>query len=187
MKQELESMEKNRTWELIDLPTGHRPISLKWVFKLKKDEKGRVTKHKARLVARGFIQQEGIDYNDVSAPVAMPGFAVAEEGKVYRLRKVLYGLRQVPGIWNAKLYATLKEIGFQQSAHEAAVYRRGSRCTILLVGININDLIITDADQEEVECFKAAMKEQFHMSDLGLLCFYLSVEVRQDAKGITLR
>jgi hypothetical protein len=38
MKQELESMEKNRTWELVDLPAGHRPISLKWVFKLK-DEK----------------------------------------------------------------------------------------------------------------------------------------------------
>jgi vacuolar-type H+-ATPase catalytic subunit A/Vma1 len=43
---------------------------LKWVFKLKKDEKGRVTKHKARLVARGFVQQEGIDYDDAFAPVA---------------------------------------------------------------------------------------------------------------------
>jgi hypothetical protein len=51
MKQELESVEKNMTWELVDLPAGHRPISLKWVFKLKKDEKGQVTKHKARLVA----------------------------------------------------------------------------------------------------------------------------------------
>jgi hypothetical protein len=49
-------MEKNRTWELVVLPVGHRPISLKWVFKLKKDEKGLVTKHKVRLVARGFFQ-----------------------------------------------------------------------------------------------------------------------------------
>jgi hypothetical protein len=56
MKQELESVEKNMTWELVDLLAGHRPILLKWVFKLKKDEKGRVTKHKARLVARGFVQ-----------------------------------------------------------------------------------------------------------------------------------
>jgi hypothetical protein len=70
MKQELESVEKNRTWELIDLPAGHRPILLKWVFKLKKDEKGLVTKHKARLVARGFVQQEGIDYDNAFAPVA---------------------------------------------------------------------------------------------------------------------
>jgi hypothetical protein len=41
--------------ELIDLPANHRPITLKWVFKLKKDEKGAMTKHKARLVARGFV------------------------------------------------------------------------------------------------------------------------------------
>ena len=70
MKQELQAVEKNKTWELVDLPAGHRPISLKWVFKLKKDEKGVVTKHKARLVVRGFVQQEGIDFDDAFAPVA---------------------------------------------------------------------------------------------------------------------
>ena len=42
MEIELESVEKNRTWELVDPPAGHRPITLKWVFKLKKDEKGAV-------------------------------------------------------------------------------------------------------------------------------------------------
>jgi len=54
----------------VDPPAGHSPITLKWVFKLKKDEKGAVIKHKARLVVRGFIQQEGIDYDDAFAPVA---------------------------------------------------------------------------------------------------------------------
>jgi len=71
--------------------------------------------------------------------------------------------------------------------HEAAVYRRGSGHTVLLVGVYVDDLIITGADQGEVENFKAAMKEHFDMSDLGLLCFYLGVEVRQDAEGIVLR
>jgi hypothetical protein len=70
MQLELESIESNRTWELVDPPAGHRPISLKWVFKLKKDEKGAVIKHKARLVARGFVQQEGIDYDDAFTPMA---------------------------------------------------------------------------------------------------------------------
>ena len=56
MEQELKSVEQNRTWELVPLPDGHRPITQKWVFKLKKDELGAVTKHKARLVARGFVQ-----------------------------------------------------------------------------------------------------------------------------------
>jgi len=57
MKQELQAVEKNKTWEFVDLPAGHRSISLKWVFKLKKDEKGVVTKHKVRLVVRGFVQR----------------------------------------------------------------------------------------------------------------------------------
>jgi hypothetical protein len=52
------------------LPNGHRPITLKWVFKLKKDELSVVIEHKAWLVARGFVQQEGIDYDDIFAPVA---------------------------------------------------------------------------------------------------------------------
>jgi len=101
-----------------------------------------------------------------------PGFAVpGEEGKVYRLRKALYGLR---------------EMGFQQSAHETAMYRQGSEHAVLLVGVYVDDLIIAAVDAEEVEKFKAVMKQRFDMSDLGLLCFYLGIEVRQRASGISL-
>jgi len=70
MEQDLKSVEQNHTWELVHLPPGHRPISLKWVYKLKKNKLGAVIKHKARLVARGFIQQEGINYDDNFALVA---------------------------------------------------------------------------------------------------------------------
>ena len=70
MQQKLKFVEQNRTWELVPLPNGHCPITLKWVFKLKKDELGVVIKHKARLVTRDFVQQEGIDYDDAFTPVA---------------------------------------------------------------------------------------------------------------------
>jgi hypothetical protein len=70
MKAEMDGVEKNRTWELTDLPRGHRAITLKWVFKLKRDEVGVIIKHKARLVARGFLQREGIDFDDAFALVA---------------------------------------------------------------------------------------------------------------------
>ena len=70
MQSEMDAVEKNRTWELADLPRGHRAITFKWVFKLKRDEASTVVKHKARLVARGFVQQEGIDFDDAFAPVA---------------------------------------------------------------------------------------------------------------------
>lgn len=56
MLNEMQSIKENSTWELVDPSAGHRPIALKWVFKVK-DSKGVVVKHKARLVARGFVQQ----------------------------------------------------------------------------------------------------------------------------------
>jgi hypothetical protein len=70
MQSEMDAVEKNRTWELADLPHGHNTITLKWVFKLKRDEAGAIIKHKACLVARDFVQWEGIDFNDTFAPVA---------------------------------------------------------------------------------------------------------------------
>jgi hypothetical protein len=70
MKEELKSIEENKTWELTDLPSGHRPIGLKWIFKLKKDSTGKIVKHKARLVAKGYVQRQGVDFEEVFAPVA---------------------------------------------------------------------------------------------------------------------
>jgi hypothetical protein len=70
MQSEMDAVENNYTWELVDLPRGHSVITLKWVFKLKRDEVGVIIKHKARLMARGFLQQEGIDFDDAFTPVA---------------------------------------------------------------------------------------------------------------------
>ena len=218
MQQEMDTVERNRTWELADLPAGHHVITLKWVYKLKKDEARAVIKHKARLVARGFVQQEGVDFDDAFAPVTRMesvrlllalavqegwrvhhmdvksaflngdlkeevyvhqplGFIILDkENKVLCLRKALYSLRQAPRAWNAKLDSTLKQMGFQQSPHEAAVYRRGKDGNALLVGVYVDDLVITSTKEVEVQAFKEEMKATFQMSDLGLLS-YLGIEV----------
>jgi hypothetical protein len=58
----------------------------------------------------------------------------------------LYGLKQAPRAWNAKLDSTLKKMGFKQSKHEAAIYRKGSEGSVLLVGVYVDDLIIVGAE-----------------------------------------
>jgi hypothetical protein len=117
-----------------------------------------------------------------------PGFAIpGKEGKVLCLCKALYGLRQAPWVSNAKLDSTLKGMGFGQSPHEAAIYRRGNGGNTLLVGVYVDDLVITGTKDAEVAVFKEEMKATFQMSDLGLLSFYLGIEVHQGDSGITLR
>lgn len=70
MEEELQGIERNNTWELVNLPYGARAVGSRWVYKVKKDHEGNVTSLKARLVAQGFSQRFGVDYNDVFAPVA---------------------------------------------------------------------------------------------------------------------
>ncbi|BAF26215.2 Os10g0200800 [Oryza sativa Japonica Group] len=78
-------------------------------------------------------------------------------------------------------------MGFEQSPHEAAIYRRGNGGNALLVGVYVDDLVITGTKDAEVVTFKEEMKATFQMSDLGPLSFYLGIEVHQDDSGITLR
>ena len=61
---------KNNTWELVDLPSDAKVVGLKWIYKVKFRPDGMIEKYKARLVARGYMQREGIDFEETFAPVA---------------------------------------------------------------------------------------------------------------------
>ena len=71
MEQEMESMYSNSVWELVDLPESVRPIGCKWIFKKKRGVDGKVETFKARIVAKGYAQKEGVDYEETFSPVAM--------------------------------------------------------------------------------------------------------------------
>jgi hypothetical protein len=114
------------------------------------------------------------------------GFAIkGAEHKVLKLRKALYGLQQAPRAWNAKLDATLGELGFTRCATEHALYMRRRGKEELIVGVYVDDLIITGARAKDIDSFKREMA-RFKMSDLGALSNYLGIEVRQGKQSISL-
>ena len=96
MDEEINSIEKNQTWHLVELPTGAKKIGVQWIYKTKLNELGEVDKYKARLVVKGYSQQQGIDYTEVYAPVAcmdtirmIIAFAAARGWKLYQLMSSL--------------------------------------------------------------------------------------------------
>lgn len=69
MKTEMQSLIENKTWKLVPLPKDRKAIKCEWVFKVKRNTDGQISKYKARSVAKGFIQRPGIDFDETFAPV----------------------------------------------------------------------------------------------------------------------
>ena len=99
--------------------------------------------------------------------------------------KALYGLKQAPRAWYSRIDEFLKE-NFRRSENDHALYTKKVNGKILIVCIYVDDLIVTGDDDRMIEEFKTAMKNEFEMSDLGLLNYFLGMEVVQDEEGISL-
>jgi hypothetical protein len=70
MDEEMHSLLENGTWELVERPEGVKPIPMKWVYKVKRDAQGNIERYKSCLVAKGFLQKQGVDFEEVYAPVS---------------------------------------------------------------------------------------------------------------------
>ncbi|GJW19360.1 putative ribonuclease H-like domain-containing protein [Tanacetum coccineum] len=172
-----------KVWILVDLSKGHRVIGTKWVYKNKKDERGIVIRNKARLVAQGHTQEEGIDYDEVFAPVA----------RIEAIRIVLayasymgFMVYQMD-VKSTFLYGQIKEEvyvcqppGFEDPDYPDKVYKGH----ILLVQIYVDDIIFGSTKKELCDEFEKLMKDKFQMSSMGELTFFLGLQVQQKKKGI---
>ncbi|GJS54493.1 retrovirus-related pol polyprotein from transposon TNT 1-94 [Tanacetum coccineum] len=194
--EELLQFTLQEVWTLVDLPNGKRAIGSKWVFKNKKDERGIVIRNKARLVAQGYTQEEGIDYDEVFASVARievirlflayasfkdfvvyqmdvksaflygrieeevyvcqpPGFEDLDFlDRVYKVKKVLYGLHQAPRAWYETLSTYLLDNKFQRGKFDKTLFIKRHKGDILL------------------------------MSSIRELTFFLGLQVQQKKGGI---
>ncbi|GJR95108.1 putative ribonuclease H-like domain-containing protein [Tanacetum coccineum] len=195
MQDELLQFKLQKVWTLVDLPNGKRPIGTKWVYRNKKDERGIVIKNKARLVAQGYTQEEGIDYDEVFAPVARIeairlflayasfktlrtrlDFKSAFFFRVYKVEKALYGLYQAPRAWYETLSTYLLDNGFQRGKINKTLFIRRDKGNILLAQVYVDDIIFGSTKKSLCTEFEKMMHKRFQMSSMGELTFFLGLQ-----------
>ncbi|WVZ58643.1 hypothetical protein U9M48_008888 [Paspalum notatum var. saurae] len=212
MHEELENFERNHVWDLVESPPNCRPIGTKWLFKNKQGEDGMVVRNKARLVAQGFCQKEGIDYEETFAPVArleairillafaaskgfklqqmdvksdfLNGFESARfPNRVYKLRKALYGLKQAPRGWYARLKSFLLKSGFVMGSVDKTLFLLSRGGDTLIVQIYVDNIIFGGSSHALVSSFAEQMSREFEMSLMGELQFFLGLQIKQGLEG----
>ncbi|GAU45883.1 hypothetical protein TSUD_401080, partial [Trifolium subterraneum] len=177
MKEELDSIESNQTWGLVDLPQNKRAIDVKWVYKLKMNSKGEVTRHKARLVARGFLQKEGIDCGEVFAPVTRM--------ETIRLVTAIVNINDWPmyqmDVKSAFLNGPIEE----ECVTEHGVYvKKHDEKGLIVMCLYVDDLLITCSNDKYISEFKSDLKREFEMTDLGYMTYFLGIEFHRTDQGI---
>jgi hypothetical protein len=228
MQEELNQFERNKVWTLAPRPKDHSVIGTKWVFRNKKDEEGIIVRNKARLVAQGYNQEEGIDYGETYAPVVrleairmllafacfknfklfqmdvksafLNGF-IAEEvyveqppgfenhefpNHVFKLSKALYGLKQAPRAWYERLSGFLIEKGFTRGKLDTTLFLMFDGKDMLIVQIYVDDIIFGSTNENLCKEFSKTMQDEFEMSMMGELKFFLGLQIKQTEDGIFL-
>ncbi|XP_016690648.1 uncharacterized protein [Gossypium hirsutum] len=190
---------EKKTWELVDRPLDRKIIGVRWVFRTKLNPDGSVNKFKARLVLKGYAQVFRVDYSETFALVvrlntvrllfaltAQKNWKVFQdnEDKVYLLKKALYGLKQAPRAWNSRIDDHLVGLGFQKSQFELTLYVKHEGTNTLVISVYVDDLLITGSNIDQVNQFKLEMKKVFEMTDLGLMSYFLDIEIKQNQNEV---
>eukprot|EP01018_Ginkgo_biloba_P009783 Gb_07759 [translate_table: standard] len=222
MDVEIQAVQKNKTWDLVKLPAGKKVIGCRWVYKTKYRADGSIDKHNARLVGKGYKQQEGINYRETFAPVAKMNIVriilalvaqlnwqlyqmdvksaflngdlseevymeqphgYVQKGKedhVCRLKKALYGLKQAPRAWYEKIDRYFLDTGFVRSSTNSNLYMKvRNSMFVTFVVLYVDDLLITRNNVSMISDLKKDLQMNFEMTDLGLLHYFLGIEVWQ--------
>eukprot|EP00253_Pinus_taeda_P032989 PITA_32989 len=107
-----------------------------------------------------------------------------QEHKVCKLKKALYGMKQALRAWYSRIDAYLVENGFGKCDGEPTIYIKENDGKIIIVVLYVDDLIFTRNDASLIADFKAVMKSEFEMTDLGFLRYFLGIEVDQSENGV---
>nr|GEY54277.1 hypothetical protein [Tanacetum cinerariifolium] len=164
---------KRKVWVLVDLPHGKRDIGTKWVFRNKNDERGIVVRNKARLVTQGHTQEDGIDYEEVFAPVVRIEAIRLFLAYASFMGFMVYQMDVKSDFW----YVTIEEevyvcqpLRFEDSDHPDKIY--------------VDDIIFGSTNKDLCKDFEKLMKDKFQMSSMGELTFFLGLQVKQKQDGL---
>eukprot|EP00253_Pinus_taeda_P022953 PITA_22953 len=183
MNEELEQIEKNNTWEFVPRPNDKNVIGTKWILKNKLNENGDVIRNKARLVCKGYAQQEGINFAETFAPVARL--------EAIRMFLTLYSFQKF------KLYQMDVKSTFLNGDLEEEVYieqpygfiiRNDPKLVCRLIKALYGLKQAPTACNEEAisQNFALVMQKEFEMSLLGELTYFLGLQVQQNKDSIFL-
>ncbi|XP_059669533.1 uncharacterized mitochondrial protein AtMg00810-like [Cornus florida] len=127
----------------------------------------------------GFIEEEMY----VQQPI---GYVIKEqENKVLILKKALYGLKQAPRAWNKRIDKYFQDYNFSKCPYEHTLYSKLSdNGDIFFVFLYVDDLIFIGSNPKMFENFKKVMAREFEMTDIGIMAYYLGIEVKQMKDGI---
>jgi hypothetical protein len=220
MVEEYDSIVKNSAWEIVPRPVDKSVVGSRWIYKVNKVVDGSVEKYKARFVAWGFSQIEGIYYDKTFAPVARyssirsifalsaqmgwcihqmdvkivflngiieeevyieqpGGFEIfSSESHVCQLKRALYGLKQAPRAWYTRIDSYFTGLGFTKSEVDANLYQIVVEGKLLIIVLYVDDLILT-GDEKPIHSCKEDLAKEFEMKDMGLLHYFLGLEIWQ--------
>nr|GEW08606.1 hypothetical protein [Tanacetum cinerariifolium] len=148
IQEEIYEFERLKVWELVAYLDKVMLIKLKWIYKVKTGEFGGVLKNMARLVAQGFRQEKGIDFEKSFAPVArIEAIYIFEyPSHVYKLKKGLYSLKQAQHAWYDMLSSFLISQHFSKGAVALTLFTRKEGNDLLLVQIYVDDIIFASTN-----------------------------------------
>ncbi|KAM0788117.1 hypothetical protein ACM66B_001283 [Microbotryomycetes sp. NB124-2] len=205
------------------LPPTAKLLGSKWVFKTKRDKTGNVTKYKARLVAIGCHQRNGIDYKETFALVAQfasicllialaasQGWPIIQanvdkaylhgdldkdlylripqgvhglQGKVLKLQRSLYGLKQAGRTWNQKLNTSFEQLGFKALSGDQCIYRCVVGTDSYYIALYVDDLLFIGPDRAHIERVLDGLERKYGIKRLGDAKYILGIQVLRGIDG----
>ncbi|KAI7947795.1 hypothetical protein MJO28_009703 [Puccinia striiformis f. sp. tritici] len=196
--EELQNLQSMRVWSIEVVPRGRKPLKGRWVFAEKMDDNGNIVRYKARYVAKGFTQQEGLHSFDfvaayLNSPIDEEVWVEAPEGldvpagHAMRLHKALYGTRQAARCWWLHLKNILTTLGFVASQYDNSLYTIKHSEKVGVIWVHVDDGIVTSSSDQLLRDLEAGLKGILKIKWSRGLESIVGLEIKRSDAGFQLR